>query len=98
VVGDGPGGADAYRILDDPADASGKHLLVGRSSNEDYRQVTYNAREVELWCSRDSDNFVDLAAVEPSPPPTSKQDEDWEFSTDCSDVAESGDYSALSRR
>jgi hypothetical protein len=53
---------------------------------------------VELWCSRDSDNFVDLAAVEPSPPPTSKQDEDWEFSTDYSDVAESGDYSALSRR
>jgi hypothetical protein len=33
----------SYRGPDDPADASGQHLLVGRSVDEDSRQVAYNA-------------------------------------------------------
>jgi hypothetical protein len=38
----------AYRGPDDPKDASGHHLLIGRSVDEDYRKVTYNMREAEL--------------------------------------------------
>jgi hypothetical protein len=39
---------------DDPEDAPGQHLLLGRSANEDYRQVAYIAQEVELWSAKDS--------------------------------------------
>jgi hypothetical protein len=70
----------AYRGPDDLEDALGQHLLVGRFVDEDYRHVTYSAREAELWSDRDSGNFVDLVATEPSPSPAPKEEEDdWDF-------------------
>jgi hypothetical protein len=53
----------AYRGPDDPEDVPGQHLLLGRSVDENYRQVTYNTREAELWFAMDYGNFIDLAGV-----------------------------------
>jgi hypothetical protein len=57
-------------------DVPGKHLLLGRSVDEDYQQVTYNTREVELWSAKDSRNFIDLAAAAPSPHLVPKEEEE----------------------
>jgi hypothetical protein len=35
-----------------------------------------------MWSTKDSGNFVDLAAAAPSLPPTPKEEEDWKFSCD----------------
>jgi hypothetical protein len=53
----------AYRGPDDPEDVTGQHLLLGRSVDEDYRQVKYNAWEAELCSAMDYGNFIDLAGV-----------------------------------
>jgi hypothetical protein len=42
----------AYPGPDESQNAPGKHLLVDRSIDEDYRQVTYNAWEVEVCSAR----------------------------------------------
>ena len=42
-----------YRGPDDPEDALGQHLLLGRSVDEDYRQLNYDEREAELWSAMD---------------------------------------------
>jgi hypothetical protein len=75
----------AYCGPDDPEDAPGQHLLLGRSANEDYRQVAYIAQEVELWSAKDSGNFIDLATAAPSPPLTPKEEEEN------SDFSDNGD-------
>ena len=91
----------AYCGPNEPEDAPGQQLLLGRPVDEDYRQLSYDEREVELWSTMDYGNYVDLAGGAPSPPPAPKEDEDnWEASDDDNnggDGADSGDYSAFDR-
>jgi hypothetical protein len=52
----------AFQGGDDPEDFPGKHLIVGRSVNEEYRQIMLEPRQVAVWSAMDhGENFVDLA-------------------------------------
>jgi hypothetical protein len=79
----------AFRGGDDPEEFPGQHLNVSRSVKEDYRQITLNWRQSEVWCAMDhGEIFVDLAS--PSQPPASKAEDD-DCSFDFSDKDDSGD-------
>jgi hypothetical protein len=75
----------AFRGGDDPEEFPN----VTRSVKEDYRQITLNRRQSEVWCAIDhGEIFVDLAS--PSQPPASKAEDD-DCSFDFSDKDDSGD-------
>ena len=91
----------ALASADHPEEFPGEHIIIGRSVNEDCRQVTLNDRQAELWSTMDhGDNFVDLAG--PSEPPAPKEeDESFHFSDDDDDGgdgADSLDWSAFDSR
>ena len=74
---------------------------ASRSVNEDYRQVTLDDRQVELWSAMDSGAIVDLAG--PSELPVPKEEEDlFHFSDDDDggdgDDADNLDWSAFDGR
>jgi hypothetical protein len=93
AIGEKIGGRSSWRRRQPTAS-----LLIGLSVDEDYRQVTYIAREAEEWSARVSGNFVNLVAAEPSPPPALKEEEnDWEFSDD-GGIGESSNNNAFNRR
>jgi hypothetical protein len=67
MVGDGGGGVSGLLWGRRPEGLrclgpSRRHLIVGRSIEEDYRQIMLNRRQSEVWSAMDQgENFVDLA-------------------------------------
>ena len=85
----------ALGTADDPQEFPGQHIILGRSVNEDYRQVTLNDRQAELWSAMDhGDNFVDLAGPSEPPAPKEEDEESFHFSDD-DDDADSLNWSAF---
>ena len=83
----------------------GEHLIRSRSVNEDYRQVTLDDRQAELWSAMDSGAVVDLAGPSELPAPKEEEEEDsFHFSSaddddgGDGDEAEGLDYSAFELR
>jgi hypothetical protein len=73
---------------DDEEEFLGLNYIVGRSVDEDYRQITLDPRQALGWSTRDHGaNFFDFAG--PSEPPASKEeeddDDDWSFRTSSND-------------
>ncbi|KAK1642791.1 hypothetical protein QYE76_060596 [Lolium multiflorum] len=81
----------AFRSGDNPKDFPRHHLIVGRSIEEGYWQITLNRRQSEVWSAMDHDeNFVDLAG--PLEPPAPKEEEDdWSFNFSDEDGGGDGD-------
>ena len=87
-----------------PEEFPGEHLIRSRSVNEDYRQVTLDKRQAELWATMDSGAVVDLDG--PSELPAPKEEEDsfdlYDFSDDDGggdgNGADSMDWSAFDGR
>ena len=83
---------------DHPEEFPGEHIIISRSVNEDYLQVTLNDRQAELWSAMDSGAVVDLAG--PSEPSAPKEEGSFDFDDDgCDDDdADSLDWSAFDNR
>ena len=70
----------------------GEHLIRSRSVNEDYRQVTLDDRQAELWSAMDhGDNFVDLAGPSELPAPKEEEEEEDSFHFSSADDDDGGD-------
>ncbi|KAK1606656.1 hypothetical protein QYE76_030329 [Lolium multiflorum] len=67
----------ALRGGDDPEEFPSQNFIVGRSVEEDYRQMTMELRQAAAWYARDHDaNFVDLAGPSELPAPKKEEEED----------------------
>jgi hypothetical protein len=90
---------------DDPEEFfPGHKFIVGRSVDEDYRQITMEPRQAAVWSAKDHGaNFVDLAG--PSELPAQKEEKandngDWSFgpSSDDGDDGNNLNFSAFDSR
>jgi hypothetical protein len=87
----------AIRGDDDEEDFPGLNFIVGRSIDEDNRQITLDPWQAAVWSARDHGaNFVDLAG--PSEPPVPKEEEEdddtWSFGSS-NDDGNNLDFSAF---
>jgi hypothetical protein len=74
-----------------PEELPGQHLIVGRSVDEDYRQITLDPRQAAVWSAMDhGKNFVNLAGLSEPPAPKEEED-DWSFDFSDEDGGGEGD-------
>jgi hypothetical protein len=88
--------AQSARDGDDPEEFPDQNFIVGRSVEEDYRQMRMDLRQAAVWSAGDHGaNFVNLAG--PSELPAPKEEDDWSLSSSSSDGgdADNLDFSAF---
>jgi hypothetical protein len=93
---------EALRSGGDPEEFPGQNFIVGRSVEEDYRQMTLDPRQAAVLSARDHGaNFVDFAGPsEPPAPKEEEEDDDWSFgiSSNDGDDGNNLDFSVFNAR